>query len=94
MRDLLGIHPRLRRSDHIKHQKVGDEMGGSRSVASTLDSSYGLLEAVGLAAVGSEVGAVVDDVFGHHFVEGSVLLAVDQPSCLVPGLGEGFDGGA
>lgn len=69
-------------------------MRSSRSVASTLDSSYGFLEAVGLAAVGSEVGTVVDDIFGHHFIEGGVVLTVNQPSCLVAGLGKGFDGRA
>jgi hypothetical protein len=91
LNDLLGVHPRLLRRDHIEHQKVGDEMRGSRSIASTFNSSYSLFEPTGLAAVGSEAGTVVDDVFGHHLTEGGVVLAVDQPCGLVSGLGEGFD---
>ena len=89
--DLLGVHPRLLRRDHIEHQKIGDEMRGSRSIAGTFDGSYGLLKAVGLAAVGSQVGTVVDDIFGHHLTEGGVVLTVDQPCGLVSGLGKGFD---
>lgn len=59
--DLLGIHPRLLRRDHIEHQKVGDKVRSPRSIAGTFDSSYSLLEAISLAAVGSKVSAVVDD---------------------------------
>lgn len=91
--DILGVHPRLLRSDHVEHQKVGDKVRGPRSIAGTFDGSYSLLEAIGLATVGSKVGTVVNDVFGHHLTEGGVVLTVDKPCCLVSCLGEGFDCG-
>jgi hypothetical protein len=66
-------------------------MGSPRPIPSTSDGSRRLLKAACLAAVGSEVGAVVDDVFGEDFVESSVVLAVDQPGGFVSGLGQSLN---
>lgn len=89
--DLLGVHPRFLRSDEVQHQKVGDKMGSPRSIAGSPDGSHSLFKTAGLAAVWTEISTVVDNVLGHDFIEGGIVLAVDQPGCLVPGLGEGFD---
>ena len=66
-------------------------MGSLGPIAGTFDGGCRLLNAACLAAVGSEVGAIVDDVFGDDFVESSVVFAVDQPGGFVPGLGQSLD---